>query len=122
MRVTNGIPLGSPLLLPVCTVNCVQTLKVREHWNWTGVIETDCNAMNNPFMCGSSPEEQERCSKTAAKAVQAVTATVDVECQGSFSDLPIARCAFFDKILHNTVSTELLHSRMPLVLLRLCSA
>jgi hypothetical protein len=27
MRVTNGIPLGSSLLLPVCTVNCVRTLK-----------------------------------------------------------------------------------------------
>jgi hypothetical protein len=27
-RVTNGIPLGSSLFLPVCTVNCVQTLKV----------------------------------------------------------------------------------------------
>ena len=26
-RVTNGIPLGSSLLLPVCTVNSVQTLK-----------------------------------------------------------------------------------------------
>jgi hypothetical protein len=26
-RVTNGIPLGSSLLLPVCTVNCFQTLK-----------------------------------------------------------------------------------------------
>jgi hypothetical protein len=26
-RVTNGIPLGSSLLLPVDTVNCVQTLK-----------------------------------------------------------------------------------------------
>jgi tRNA A-37 threonylcarbamoyl transferase component Bud32 len=29
MRVTNGIPLGSSLLLPVYTVNCVQTLKER---------------------------------------------------------------------------------------------
>jgi hypothetical protein len=28
MRVTNGIPLGSSLLLPVDTVNCVATLKV----------------------------------------------------------------------------------------------
>jgi hypothetical protein len=28
MRVTNGIPLGWPLFLPVHTVNCVQTLKV----------------------------------------------------------------------------------------------
>jgi hypothetical protein len=28
-RVTNDIPLGSSLLLPVDTVNCVQTLKVR---------------------------------------------------------------------------------------------
>jgi hypothetical protein len=31
MRVTNGIPLGSSLLLPVHTVICVQTLKVRTH-------------------------------------------------------------------------------------------
>jgi hypothetical protein len=27
VRVANGIPLGCPLLLPVGTVNCVQTLK-----------------------------------------------------------------------------------------------
>jgi hypothetical protein len=27
-RVTNGIPLGCPLFLPVHSVNCVQTLKV----------------------------------------------------------------------------------------------
>jgi CO/xanthine dehydrogenase Mo-binding subunit len=27
MHVTNGIPLGCPLFLPVHTVNCVQTLK-----------------------------------------------------------------------------------------------
>jgi hypothetical protein len=32
MRVTNGIPLGSSLLLPVDTVNCVQTLKVQALW------------------------------------------------------------------------------------------
>jgi hypothetical protein len=30
MLVTNGIPLGSSLLLPVHTVNCVQTLKARQ--------------------------------------------------------------------------------------------
>jgi hypothetical protein len=35
MRVTNGIPLGCSLLLPVHTVNCVQTLKVSN---------TTCNA------------------------------------------------------------------------------
>jgi hypothetical protein len=31
MRVTNGIPLGSLLLLLVCTVNCVQTLKANRY-------------------------------------------------------------------------------------------
>jgi hypothetical protein len=31
MRVTNDIPLGCPLLLPVGTVNCVQILKARDH-------------------------------------------------------------------------------------------
>jgi hypothetical protein len=39
MRATNAIPLGSPLLLPVGTVNFVQTLKVRRirrHWGWCG--------------------------------------------------------------------------------------
>jgi hypothetical protein len=30
MRVTNGIPHGCPLFLPVHTVNCVQTLKAKE--------------------------------------------------------------------------------------------
>jgi hypothetical protein len=30
MRVTNGIPLGWPVLLPVHAVYCVQTLKVPE--------------------------------------------------------------------------------------------
>jgi hypothetical protein len=30
MRVTNGIPLGSPLLLPVGTVICVATLKATQ--------------------------------------------------------------------------------------------
>jgi hypothetical protein len=30
-RVTNGIPLGSSLLLPVDTVNCVQTLKAKKN-------------------------------------------------------------------------------------------
>jgi hypothetical protein len=29
MRVPDGIPLRSSLLVPACTVNCVQTLKVR---------------------------------------------------------------------------------------------
>jgi hypothetical protein len=29
IRVTNGIPLGSSLLLPFDTVNCVHTLKAR---------------------------------------------------------------------------------------------
>jgi hypothetical protein len=31
MRVTNGIPLGCSLLLPVHTVNSVQTLQVQHH-------------------------------------------------------------------------------------------
>jgi hypothetical protein len=30
MSVVNGSPLGSSLLLPVCTLNCVQTLKGSE--------------------------------------------------------------------------------------------
>jgi hypothetical protein len=34
--VTNGIPLGCPLLLPVHTVNCVQTLKVLTFKGWYG--------------------------------------------------------------------------------------
>jgi hypothetical protein len=29
MRVTNGIPLGCPLFLPVHIVNCVQTLQAQ---------------------------------------------------------------------------------------------
>jgi hypothetical protein len=36
-RVTNGIPLGCPLLLLVCTVNSVQTLKVSQ-LQWLGPL------------------------------------------------------------------------------------
>ena len=25
---------------------------VRKHWNFSGVIETDCGAMSNPNLCG----------------------------------------------------------------------
>jgi hypothetical protein len=38
MRVTYGSPLRSSLLLPVCTVNCVQTLKVTS-WVTHGLLE-----------------------------------------------------------------------------------
>jgi hypothetical protein len=48
MRVTNGIPLGCPLLLPVDTVICVQTLKVaHEHIQYS--------ALENTEMYGISP-------------------------------------------------------------------
>jgi hypothetical protein len=30
MRVTNSMPLGSPLLLTVATINCIETLKVQQ--------------------------------------------------------------------------------------------
>jgi hypothetical protein len=44
MRVTNGIPLGCPLLLPVDTVNCVQTLKVdtRRYEPTVGAYVVEC--------------------------------------------------------------------------------
>jgi hypothetical protein len=41
MHMTNGIPLGSSLLLPVGTVNCVQTLKALPYWN--GFRKTQTN-------------------------------------------------------------------------------
>ena len=70
---------------------------VRKHWNWTGVIETDCGAMNNPNMCGLKQEmvkgkltKLDACPGAQAHAVQSIKATVDIECQGSFSSLPNA--------------------------------
>jgi hypothetical protein len=52
-RVTNGIPLGCLLMLPVDTVNCVQTLKAGQHEKLalkalavltvgTGLTDPDC--------------------------------------------------------------------------------
>jgi hypothetical protein len=50
---------------------------VRKHWNWTGVIETDCGAMNNPNMCGLKQElvkgkltKLDACPGAQAHAVQ----------------------------------------------------
>jgi beta-glucosidase len=72
---------------------------VRKHWNWTGVIETDCGAMNNPDMCGLKqvfdPKTKKMvkldvCPGGQPHAVQSIKATVDIECQGSFGTLPNA--------------------------------
>jgi hypothetical protein len=52
MRVTNGISLGSSLLLPVHTVICVQTLKVH-----AGAIQTVI-CMVAQYYCGKSIETQ----------------------------------------------------------------
>jgi hypothetical protein len=43
-RVTNGIPLGSSLLLPVDTVNCVQTLK-GARWCCTVLVDRQAFAL-----------------------------------------------------------------------------
>jgi hypothetical protein len=42
MRVTNDIPLGCSLLLPVGTVNCVQTLKAHGSANGYRCYEPNC--------------------------------------------------------------------------------
>jgi hypothetical protein len=48
MRVTNGIPLGCSLVLPVDTANCVQTLKADQLCNaWTNV-----SACSEFWYCG----------------------------------------------------------------------
>jgi hypothetical protein len=72
MHATNGIPLGSSLLLPVCTVNCVQTLKVRvicaRVWHPVGPLATHTRCLTalrmrpQPSipMCESSHEGAER--------------------------------------------------------------
>jgi hypothetical protein len=48
--VTNGIPLGCPLLLPVHTVNCIQTLKASFVGNATilvgqNLLDTEAEAL-----------------------------------------------------------------------------
>jgi hypothetical protein len=57
IRVTNGIPLGSPLILPVDTVTCVQTLKVRTLGNvatcatllvWSALVRPHRSALCAP--------------------------------------------------------------------------
>jgi hypothetical protein len=49
-RVTIGIPLGSPLFLPVHTVNCVQTLKGMISTKGTGVRSGVCTVLS---LCGN---------------------------------------------------------------------
>ena len=55
MRVTNGIPLRIPLLLPVDTVNCVQTLKALASTPTTVAIGETGLDFNRDF----SPREEQ---------------------------------------------------------------
>jgi hypothetical protein len=83
MRVTNGIPLGSSLLLPVCTVNCVQTLKAcaalaghlppPKRLNRSGLSITGSNGCKNSLNNLSSIAPRTLCS---------VVGPVDARCSG----------------------------------------
>ena len=50
---------------------------VRKHWNWTGVIESDCGAISGIQSHGNAQDQQ-------GAAVAAVTATVGMECDGAY--------------------------------------
>jgi hypothetical protein len=51
MRMTNGFPLGSSLLVPVCTVHCVQTLKVKLTQLWP----SGSSCKTAPFLSRPNP-------------------------------------------------------------------
>ena len=47
----------------------------RKHWNWSGVVESDCGAVE-----GLGPGYHSNVRSKQAAAVRAVNATVDVDC------------------------------------------
>jgi hypothetical protein len=105
-RVTNGIPLGSSLLLPVCTVNCAQTLKV---YNSPNVYFSD--RLGGPDRTKGEEGERDEYNPTSKhdgesdrSAMERVNSAMErVNATKGNMGLYGAR-----------VSTEILHSRMPL--------
>jgi beta-glucosidase len=50
---------------------------VRKHWNWTGVIESDCGGISGIQAHGNVPDQK-------GAAVAAVKATVGMECDSAY--------------------------------------
>jgi hypothetical protein len=81
-RVTNYIPFGCPLFLPVHTVNCVQTLKV---------------------LGGQAFDKCTACSPTVLAELQADPAELMVKCCNNptfLEDLTV-RCSGLKRTLHS---------------------
>ena len=64
---------------------------VRKHWNWTGVIESDCGAISGIQSHGNAKDQQ-------GAAVAAVTATVGMECDGAYKAKLAQAVQAIDKI------------------------
>ena len=50
---------------------------MRKHWNWTGVIESDCGGISGIQAHGNVPDQK-------GAAVAAVKATVGMECDSAY--------------------------------------
>jgi hypothetical protein len=82
MRVSNGIPLGSPLLLPVATMNYAQTLKVMNHpmvSGWHTTRSVPCTGLSQTSMVDGTTFSrvadvgifQSRCDAGACRSARA---------------------------------------------------
>jgi hypothetical protein len=94
MRLTNGMPLGCPFLLPVGTVNCVQALKATSKGARPRRSSVGCAANTEGMGCAAQ--------KVAPPTLEVVWLNSVVNTTAIRS----VRCAFFGRNLH---------SRMPLV-------
>jgi hypothetical protein len=63
MRVTNGIPFGRPLLLPVGTVNCVQTLKAADTVGGGGPADKPTLCSSSCCTCPRQPQQIRSCCR-----------------------------------------------------------
>jgi hypothetical protein len=106
MRVTNGIPLGCPLLLPVVAVNCVQTLKGEPY-------DTDVRLpmyVRGPGVLGNRllPHPTNHLDITATIVE---LARAQATAPSNLDGLSFVRCAFFDRILHSMMPLDPTHVR-----------
>jgi hypothetical protein len=129
--VANDIPLGCPLLLPVGTVNCVETRKVIDasygtsvckHQSYTSSTTRDeeCVNYHNAFVelpvqsalgkCDALDDNQEECD-VACKPKKQPSFLFN---SGSFRAVNAGRvrCAFSDGNLHSRMPLDPMHVRL----------
>jgi hypothetical protein len=118
--VTNSIPRGSPLFLPVHTVNCVQTLKAKFKTEKDSITRHDVEVDTDVFFLNTANSKATETSTQFAITLKVDQAFYEDAASIVNSVLSPARCSFSGRNLHPRMPLSFTPLLLHLKLLHAC--